>query len=1391
MGPSAQQAAKQSHSSLQSPVPDPTKQSLQQSQPHNDHHHHHHQKPAKVIHLPPKEVQERHLRDIQKAQNVAMEREHKEDERLALSLTVPPTEAASSPSSTTGAGSTATSKMAQPSPDTSPEAESPIDSSAYLVNPGDQATSIKGRSEKVADVDMVDGPDAQLLAEQAREGSQVRTSLVAQDAPAPAGSATKDSIKTSTKTDNTPVQPPKLGRQQSSAIAPDVVMEDRPSAGQIQIEKIRIPAAPALLSTPVADPPQRLTRISSGAMRQKSVSEILGETPRPSPHVTHTRTPSSHSIVTLSRANRKSVPPTPSEERSKHSLVVFSKRDKDASPQGLENEMDGYLSLKGASLDGDKDYMRPLFMNQAYQLPRATPLQELVINANKTLSTSNLQATQREHIEYRILRRIYQLQNANKWSLRQMARFPDPTPAVCHHDHMLAEMKWMRTDFREERRWKMQMAKNLADWCQMYVEASPDVRQYLRIKAKIPPKNEVMQVIDSSQKSTDAMDMVPELNHSDTSVSDGDTPLEFPALDSVILPTPPTAIFSLDWDSVVFHVDPTPVADNVLNELPLFEPKAADSRKAESNAAAISKFAVGKLIPASIAAPRKRSRFDYEEEETEQVPGPPIKRRQSEVSLFMSPSRRSARHRDLPPEDNTVALFDPLMRHVRERLYASHAFRPPSEFSMPTTDFFEHRTPSQWTWEEDQQLRMCVKRFSYNFSLIAMEMAKTTQPSKFTAGSERRTPWECFERWVQLEGLPNDMGKTQYFRTYTSRLETAAKIVDAKKAAQQAQQPQAQTPGQIPQTRTKGNGPIRVERRRESRHVSMVDAIRKVARKRENALHRQQECKFENPRPTNRADSLSIAARNSQLRKQQQNVDTTAAQGGQIRHTPAEFSRVRQERDAKIQERTEMYRLQVLQQQKIAAQQQAQLNQQQRPAMVAAAASAAQQQQQRVTTTATPGAASANVVAGQTAAAGNTPTMQRHPSQNLMQNGMAAANASATLGHSMGSVPQAQMQANSNLQRVGSSNSENLRIALAQQNALANGGFNLQRQSSNNNLAAAHLGSPTGGALTPHQQQQQQALLAYQAQQAQRLQQQQQQQAQQQLAQQKQMGNALGSLNTAGNSTSPRGVLGQQAGANSTFSQLPYGKFASNMLNASTIKAIQQQIRNQFPTATAEQVEKLAQQKLTVHLAQMQRNASAAASGQSSAIANNGLTPAQMAAAMASVSNTTNLSNGFALNGNNIGNGTGSSTSNGLMGMTNGLPAGPNPSSLQQQHLYQQQLARHMQQQATQAAQQQAAQQQQQQAAHAAHAARMSSGSPGGASQMPRPGSSASMGPPSSHHSPAMTFAAAPAGSAQAGMSITSQSRSATPMQPSQSMQQAQQQQQQRPGSATAMEGPS
>lgn len=535
----------------------------------------------------------------------------------------------------------------------------------------------------------------------------------------------------------------------------------------------------------------------------------------------------------------------------------------------------------------------------------------------------------------------------------------------------------------------------------------------------------------------------------------------------------------------------------------------------------------------------------------------------------------------------------------------------------------------------------------------------------------------------------------------------------------------------------------------------------------------------------NRADSLSTAARNSQLRKQQQNVDTTAAQGGQIRHTPAEFSRVRQERDAKIQERTEMYRLQVLQQQKIAAQQQAQLNQQQRPAMVAAAASAAQQQQQRVTATATPGAASANVVAGQTTAAGNTPTMQRHPSQNLMQNGMAAANASATLGHSMGSVPQAQMQANSNLQRVGSSNSENLRIALAQQNALANGGFNLQRQSSNSNLAAAHLGSPTGGALTPHQQQQQQALLAYQAQQAQRLQQQQQQQAQQQLAQQKQMGNALGSLNTAGNSTSPRGVLGQQAGANSTFSQLPYGKFASNMLNASTIKAIQQQIRNQFPTATAEQVEKLAQQKLTVHLAQMQRNASAAASGQSSAMANNGLTPAQMAAAMASVSNTTNLSNGFALNGNNIGNGTGSSTSNGLMGMTNGLPAGPNPSSLQQQHLYQQQLARHMQQQATQAAQQQAAQQQQQQ--QAAHAARMSSGSPGGASQMPRPGSSASMGPPSSHHSPAMTFAAAPAGSAQAGMSITSQSRSATPMQPSQSMQQAQQQQ--RPGSATAIDG--
>jgi chromatin modification-related protein VID21 len=835
------------------------------------------ERPAKVIHLPPKEYQEKRLRNVERAQ----ERERKEDEIAALSGSATMGDAASSPSSTTGAYSTSTPKPPQHSPDTSPDAEYALGSRGVprTATPEEDNAGLDQReamNDVEMDMDRTDDslitPDAQLRLEEQQanrlnEPSQGTPGPGLTDAGLPDTKpklhpqttqpeknlhieeavrndfGTESFAPTSVSTDQpVPFKTPKRPTVNTNTNDFDTEMRD---VMQSATTPATVTPASTTRPTPVEQTTRRMTtRVASGAIRQKSVSEILGETPRPS--ATQTDRAASQNQICASPFNLRSTATTPTEDRSRHSMVVFSKKEKSSSPmRGSRYEPDGYLALKGASEDPEKDYLRPLFLHQAYLPPRAVALTDLITEAKKTVSTMNMYSNLREGQDYRILRRIYQLQNANKWSLRQMAKFPDPTPAVTHQDHLLAEMKWMRTDFREERNWKEAAARRMAEACANYVAASSEDKDHMRVKVKIPPKSNMMDNHDH-----EGVEEPPELVHSAStesgdSLPDDDMP-DLPPVATIA----PAALFSLGYDDVVFQLDSTPAGEGILNELPFYDTKPLQpspfhiSTDSSNSLIHVSKYSCGKLVPKPSGPPRKRSRYDYESEEDESAPNfPTTKRRASEVSLFLSPARRSPRHKELPPEETDVALFNPINRHIRDRLHANHAFRPPSEFQMPSTNFFEHRIPSQWTWDEDQKLRTCVKKFSYNWSLIAMELQAFSQPSLYVAASERRTPWECFERWYQLEGLPNDMDKTTYFRTYRSRIEAANRTVAAQ--AQAAQQQQAQTPGAIqPMRRRPSTQPYRVERRRDSRYINMVDAIRKLARKRETALHRQQECKF-------------------------------------------------------------------------------------------------------------------------------------------------------------------------------------------------------------------------------------------------------------------------------------------------------------------------------------------------------------------------------------------------------------------------------------------------------------------------------------------------------------------------------------------------------------------
>lgn len=602
-------------------------------------------------------------------------------------------------------------------------------------------------------------------------------------------------------------------------------------------------------------PPERMTtRVSSGAIRHKSVSEILGETPKsavsPSDKA-HDKTESPRAVSGARIPSEQSPPESPAKmrfkdrkdrekERSRLSTVVFPKQQQlQQQQQEKADSLDLVRQNFGdlARLNEEQDYLFTLFQSKAYAPPRGTNLSTLIASAHKTLSTSNHLVEYQEQMDCRTLRRIYALQNANRWPLRQLKRSIEPPRQGTHWDVLLDHMKWMRTDFREERKWKIAAAKCCADWCAEYVNSDPEHQSLLRVQAKVPP-----QKAEAEGRHGQKTDMVspPEMGDETMAGISHPTPdlvpsTEEDSVDEVFNDelrhdlhdtVAPAAIFSLGSDEFTFSLDMTPAAEKILDELPIYTPvdiapdtklptfKAPPDSVWKTDILPVSKYATGKIRFTDEGPPRKRSRYDYSQYEPEEQP------------LL-----------EWTPEQTNVALFRPENQPIRDRIHPGHSFRPPTEYPMPSVGFFESRQSSQWTYAEDDELRRLVKEYPYNWSLISSCL---TSSSPFTSGAERRTPWECFERWIGLEGLPADMSKTPYFRAYHQRLETAQRNVLAQQQAAQQQLQQLPNAQSQPPVRRRTTQPLRVDRRRSSKHITLLDAMRKLAKKRETMLQKQQ-----------------------------------------------------------------------------------------------------------------------------------------------------------------------------------------------------------------------------------------------------------------------------------------------------------------------------------------------------------------------------------------------------------------------------------------------------------------------------------------------------------------------------------------------------------------------
>lgn len=140
--------------------------------------------------------------------------------------------------------------------------------------------------------------------------------------------------------------------------------------------------------------------------------------------------------------------------------------------------------------------------------------------SRKTLATHDWMLARNELQDVKTIQKIESLKKKNLWSLRQLKQHKSAPRAKTHWDSMLDEMKWMRTDFKQERRWKIAMAHMVAmavmEWHN--AEDKSTVCVETRIPEPIGIPSTPMVIDEEELPSTTIPDAAPSLQETDSNI---------------------------------------------------------------------------------------------------------------------------------------------------------------------------------------------------------------------------------------------------------------------------------------------------------------------------------------------------------------------------------------------------------------------------------------------------------------------------------------------------------------------------------------------------------------------------------------------------------------------------------------------------------------------------------------------------------------------------------------------------------------------------------------------------------------------------------------------------------------------------------------------------------
>lgn len=203
----------------------------------------------------------------------------------------------------------------------------------------------------------------------------------------------------------------------------------------------------------------------------------------------------------------------------------------------------------------------------------------------------------------------------------------------------------------------------------------------------------------------------------------------------------------------------------------------------------------------------------------------------------------------------------------------------------PLIKNIEYRSPTIWLPQDDKYLIHFVAEYCFNWDLIAENLNSSASTLKrYESNIERRTPWQCFERYIQL----NEKFQFSDMKGINAYL--------AQQWLEHAHKAQLTTKRRISPLGV-GNESIQRGHRR-LRWASMFDAIRKTMRKREAS-----QAETSRKKTTDYTSLLSSTSANNTA----SSFAGNAALNGVLRPgdgipTPSELSKLKFDRDKTIQE---------------------------------------------------------------------------------------------------------------------------------------------------------------------------------------------------------------------------------------------------------------------------------------------------------------------------------------------------------------------------------------------------------------------------------------------------------------------------------------------------------